>query len=348
MALNNKIKGPVFLKEDSQTENQLAQLRQLEPLLTKEGQDIIKQDIRYLEYGIIGEKNIAFELENSHMPMYVLHDVYLEDEALSAQIDYIVISKKICFVIESKNLYGNIEINKAGDFIRTMEFGGKKRKEGIYSPITQNQRHLDLLKRLRIGRHKNKLKRFMVDKFFEDGNKSIVVLANPKTIVNTKFAKKEDKDKVIRADQLVTYIKKAYKDSKELELSDAQLLKRAESYLALHKEVPKDYTNKYKQYLIEADLKEKGILHEGVQEQDNQDQDITQTPIYQELREYRLEKSREEKIKPYVIFSNKQLEALVMARPKIIEDLYKVPGFGDKRVSSYGEEILSVIKKYRS
>jgi len=33
-----------------------------------------------------------------------------------------------------------------GGFIRNIESGGKKKKEGIYSPITQNQRHLELFR----------------------------------------------------------------------------------------------------------------------------------------------------------------------------------------------------------
>ena len=94
-------------------------------------------------YGLIGEKNIAFELSNSGMPMYILHDIHLELEDLSAQIDYIVVTKKVIYVIECKNLIGNITIDRDGNFIRDFVFGGRKIREGIYSPITQNQRHLE-------------------------------------------------------------------------------------------------------------------------------------------------------------------------------------------------------------
>lgn len=132
MGLFDKLNEPVFLKDSSDAELQLEKLKNLEPLLNTEGQILLRQDIKYLEYGIAGERNIAFELKNSHMPMYILHDIYLEDGDLSAQIDYLVFTKKMCFIIECKNLYGNIEINNDGDFIRTMEFGGKKKREGIY------------------------------------------------------------------------------------------------------------------------------------------------------------------------------------------------------------------------
>ena len=214
MALFSRMKEPVFLKESSDAEVQLEKLKALEPLLNAEGQNIIKQDIKCLEYGIAGEKHIEFELKNSHMPIYILHDIYLEDGDLSAQIDYLVFTKKICFVIECKNLYGDIEINSSGDFIRTIEFGGRKRKEGIYSPITQNQRHLELMKKIKTDNKNNILIKYMAGRYFEEFNKSVVVLANPKTILNAKYAKKEVKEKVIRADQLVKYIKEMYENSK--------------------------------------------------------------------------------------------------------------------------------------
>jgi hypothetical protein len=194
MGLFNKMKEPIFLKESSNAEEQIERLKYLEPLLNPEGQVIIRQDIKCLEYGIAGEKNIAFELKNSHMPMYILHDIYLEDGELSAQIDYLVFTKKICFVIECKNLIGDIEINSAGDFIRTTEFGGRKKKEGIYSPITQNQRHFELMKKIRVDNKSNILTKFIVGRYFEDCYKSVVVLANPKTVLNAKFAKKEVKE----------------------------------------------------------------------------------------------------------------------------------------------------------
>lgn len=134
MGLIHRMKEPVFLKESSNAEIMLEKLRELEPELNEEGKAVLRQDIKYLEYGIEGEKRIAYELKNSHMPMYILHDLYLEDGELSAQIDYLVITRKICFVIECKNLYGDIEINNAGDFIITIEYGGKRKREGIYSP----------------------------------------------------------------------------------------------------------------------------------------------------------------------------------------------------------------------
>lgn len=344
MGLFERMKEPVFLKEDSDAEKQLEKLREIEPLLKTEGQAKLRQDIKYLEYGIIGEKNIAFELKNSHMPMYILHDIYLENEDLSAQIDYLVFTRKICFVIECKNLYGDIEINNMGDFVRTIEFNGKKRKEGIYSPITQSQRHLELIKKIKTDQKGNKFTKFLAGKFFDDNYKAVVVLANPKTVLNAKYAKKEVKEKVIRADQLVNYIKNVYKQSNEAEISDESMLKWANSFLKLHKEVEKDYTKKYEQYRLEesaVDTKSIDIKTEQMLS------NIEETDIFKELRAYRLIKSREEKIKPYFIYNDNQIKDLIFRRPKTKEELKMVSGFGETKVEKYGDDILCIMERYK-
>lgn len=351
MGLFNRMKEPIFLKESSNAEAQLEKLKTLEPLLNPEGQTIIRQDIKCLEYGIVGEKSIAFELKNSHMPMYILHDIYLEDGNLSAQIDYLVFTKKICFVIECKNLFGDIEINSAGDFIRTTEFAGKKKKEGIYSPITQNQRHLELMKKIRVDNKSNILTKFMVGRFFEDCNKSVVVLANPKTVLNAKFAKKEVKDKVIRADQLVKYIKDMYEKSKDTEDSEEKMLAWAQSYLDLHKEVDKDYTEKYEQYKINTykpNNFHEIISSKEVEKSINVDPAVPmeETELFKELKTYRLNKSRVENIKPYFIYNDNQLKDLISKMPRSKEELLTVAGFGEAKANKYGDDILKILVKY--
>ena len=351
MGLFNKMKDPVFLKESSNAEAQIEKLKAIEPLLSPEGQAIIRQDIRCLEYGIVGEKNIAFELKNSHMPMYILHDIYLEDGDLSAQIDYIVITRKICFVIECKNLYGDIEINSAGDFIRTIEYGGKKKKEGIYSPITQNQRHLELMRKLRTDSKSGILTKFMVGKYFEDFNKSIVVLANPKTVLNIKYAKKEVKEKVIRSDQLVKYIKEMCDKSKESSSSDEHMLEWAQCYLNLHKEVEKDYYTKYEQYKINVVIKEVPKEEVTALPVENSTTVINEVPIeetdiFKELKDYRLKKSREENIKPYFIYNDNQLKDLISKMPRNKAKLQTVAGFGEAKANKYGDDILRILEKY--
>lgn len=354
MSFFNRMKEPIFLKESSNAEVELEKLKALEPLLNAEGQAIIRQDIKCIEYGIAGEKNIEFELKNSHMPMYVLHNIYLEDGDLSAQIDYLVFTKKICFVIECKNLYGDIEINSAGDFIRTMEFGSKKKKEGVYSPITQNQRHLELMKKFKIDSKSNIFIKFLAGRYFEDCYKSVVVLANPKTVLNAKFAKKDIKQKVIRADQLIKYIKDMHEKCKESPCSEERMLAWAQSYLDFHKDVEKDYIAKYEKYKINTDMPDGSDKEASTPASDSNTPKavevhqipMEETDIYKELKTYRMRKSYEENIKPYFIFNNNQLKDLILKMPINKEELKKVSGFGEIKANKYGDDILEILRKY--
>lgn len=359
MGLFDQVKEPVFLKESSNIEKMLEQLKQIEPKLNDEGKKIIAQDIKYLEYGMIGEKYIQYELKHSHMPIYVLHDLYFEKEDKNAQIDYIVVTKKVCFFIECKNLYGDIEINSAGDFIRTMQFAGKKRKEGIYSPITQNQRHLALFKEMRLDRKNNRLIKFMMEKNFEENYKSIVVLANPKTVLNMKYAKKEVKSKVIRADQLIAYIKEEYKKSELLPSSEKQHLEWAQNILAMHTDACKDYTKRYDSYYLDSanpsdtteEVKKDAVEKEEVRLEEDIDEHMNehmnQESLLIELKAYRLQKSREEKIKPYYLYNDAQLAELVERMPKSVEELKTISGFGEVKAGKYGADLIQILDEYR-
>lgn len=240
----DRIQGPIFVKEDNQSSEQLALLQQLLAVASAATCEKIRADIRSLQAGIYGEDTIAFELKNSHIPMLILHDLYLVHNDLSAQIDYLILTHKHIYLLECKNLYGNIEINNSGDFIRTVSHGGRTVKEGIYSPITQNKRHLELLHGLRKEQKGNFLTKFLFDRSFSEMYRSIVVLANPKTVLNTRFAKKEIKNQVIRADQLNEYIKKT-DDSSTSEFSDQLLWELAHFFLEAHQENPVDYAKKY-------------------------------------------------------------------------------------------------------
>lgn len=251
MGLFDKIKGPVFYKDDSEAEKQLVALKKLREKATSAQAEHLDQEISKVEAGIIGERQVHFELENSHIPMYVLHDVFLEHNGLTAQIDYLVITRKNSYVIECKNLYGNIEINNSGSFIRAWKYGNKVNKEGIYSPITQNQRHMELIKEIRVQAKGNFITKAIFEKYFYSNYHSIVVLANPKTVLNDKYAKKEVKEQVIRADQLVAYIKKLDEQVKDYSASDKELEEVASFFLEQHKQNPVDYIKKFREMLAE-------------------------------------------------------------------------------------------------
>ncbi len=248
MGLFDKLKDPVMLKEDSSAEKQLKNLEQLlDAIADTKIKASIEKDIAAVSAGILGEKTILFELKHSHIPMYIMHDIYLEMEGLSAQIDFLVITRKRHFVIECKNLFGDITINNSGDFIRVF----KNKKEGIYSPVTQGKRHLELIKQIRGSEKNNILIKALFERNFYDNYRSVVVLANPKTVLNDKYAPKEIKKQVIRADHLIEYIKKANIEPEAVAASESQTEELAKFFLSKHRECKTDYLEQYRKLITQ-------------------------------------------------------------------------------------------------
>jgi hypothetical protein len=346
MGLFDKLNKPVFLKEDSDAAQYVSRLKELQPKAVGEIKNRIDKEIKLASIGIAGENNIAFELKNSGMPMYIMHDIHFELDGLSAQIDYIVVTRKVTFIIECKNLIGNIEIDNNGNFIRNYELNGRYIKEGIYSPITQNQRHMEILKQIKREFRSNIISKMLFDKYFYDNYKSIVVLANPKTILNARYAKKEVKDMVIRADQLIRYIKEINEKADQFNLNDKELKDVAERLLSLHTPNKSDYAAKYEEIVSSIKNTDKNKTFEI-----HEDTDLAykneKEELIKELKVFRLQKSREEKIKPYFIFNDKQMMDLISKMPGSVEELVGVSGFGKIKAEKYGDMIIKILNNNR-
>lgn len=356
MLFFDKLDKPVFLKEESDIEKYISRLKELREKASYKIKDKIDLEIKLASIGQFGEKNIAFELRNSGMPMYILHDIHLEINGLSAQIDYIVITRKVTFIIECKNLIGNIQIDKDGNFIRDYELSGRRIKEGIYSPITQNLRHLEVLRQIRRNSKSNVLTKLLFDKYFYDNYKTVVVLANPKTILNAKYAKKEVRDMIIRADQLNKYINDIYQHSKLPALNDNDMKDFAMELLELHTPSKSDYAKKYEDLInimnFESEQekalenKEEKLGINNYQIMDNGHLNVEEE-LTKKLKAFRLQKSREENIKAYYIFNDKQMIDLINKLPRSKEELKNVSGFGEVKIEKYGDVILKIINEYR-
>ncbi|NTW70664.1 MAG: helicase [Eubacteriaceae bacterium] len=335
------LKSPYFYKIDSDNEKQLEQLKEFYKIASDNVKQQVERDIKMLSYGIAGENNVAFELNNSYLPIIVLHDLYLECDGLSAQIDYLIVTTKFSLVVECKNLIGNIEVNSNGEFIRTTEYNGKYKKEGIYSPITQNNRHLEMIKKVRSSSKNNLLTKTIFEKSFDENYKSVVVLANPKTIINMKYAKKEIKEQIIRSDQLITYIKKLINESKNPVSFEKQMYEIADFFLNLHTTNNVDYTKKYSIDDSEEKVSEKKEIEPTINI-------VEEAPLYKDLKQYRYETSKAEGVKPYFIYNNAQMQELISSMPGNLDDIKKISGFGEVKCQKYGNAILEIIKEYRS
>jgi superfamily II DNA helicase RecQ len=66
----------------------------------------------------------------------------------------------------------------------------------------------------------------------------------------------------------------------------------------------------------------------------------------QKLREWRKEEAEKLGIPVYLISTNKQIEELVVKKPKTKEELKKINGFGKKKISKYGDTLIEIIKNY--
>lgn len=339
MGIFDKLNRPIFLKEESDTNDYLYRLKELQAKASGKTKDKIEREIKLASIGEFGENNITFELKNSGMPMYVLHDIHLEIDGLSAQIDFIVVTRKVTFIIECKNLIGNIDIDNEGNFIRNYNLNGRNIKEGIYSPITQNQRHLEVLRKIKRDSKTNVVYKMIFDKFFDENYQSIVVLANPKTILNARYAKKEIKGKVIRADQLSRYIKEVNGKSNSAAFNDKDMKACAEGLLALHSPSKSDYAKKYEEII--------GSMSEDKPETEEIavcDSSLNQDGLINCLKAFRLQKSKEENIKPYFIFNDKQMMDLISKMPGSKEELQGVCGFGPVKSEKYGDTILEILR----
>ena len=93
----NKFRDTVVIKDHSNLEVQLSEMRLIRENLADTTK--IDLDMKLVEFGIQGEKEILYELKNANLGLYVLRDVTIEHEGNKAQIDYVVISKGFTYII---------------------------------------------------------------------------------------------------------------------------------------------------------------------------------------------------------------------------------------------------------
>ena len=178
----------------------------------------IKQTIRNIQSGLKGEKDAAYHINfyyENHKNWAVIHDLRLEVDGHSAQIDHLLIDRFLeIYVCESKRFHEGIGINKHGEFFSFNEDGKPK---GIASPIEQNNRHKLILKRLfdsdeialptRLG-----LK-------MKPSLHSLILIANTTKIYRPQNDKNVDElDRVIKVEQLRKRIEKDFMGNSPSEL----------------------------------------------------------------------------------------------------------------------------------
>lgn len=343
MELFKKFNKTVFYKKHSDLELQVEALQKLQ----KEYPDNIQLSLRLktAELGLKGEQEIEFELKNSDIGMYVLHDVNLKIDDISAQIDYIVIAPGATYFIECKNLIGNITVNERGEFTREYKYGNKVVKEGIYSPIRQAERHVEIFKKIWAKRHTGILSKTLGYKNFEKWQKPLVVMANSKNILDIKKAPQNIKDKIIRSDALVDYIKKDIQLNKDTLSNQKQMHETAYNIMQYYNHfLQRDYEQELRDWL---QGKSNDWFKENIQNIPNAIKTSTESilELRKKLAEYRLTKSKKRNIPAYYIFTNDELDKLLIALPKDMDSLKKSKILNDTKIKLHGKEILEIINK---
>ena len=67
--------------------------------------------------------------------------------------------------------------------------------------------------------------------------------------------------------------------------------------------------------------------------------------LFENLRALRTEIAKEEKVPPYIVFSDKTLTHMCIVKPKNKQEMLKVSGVGEFKFEKYGERFLSCIEK---
>ncbi|MFG2882136.1 DNA helicase RecQ [Streptomyces sp. NPDC048297] len=66
-------------------------------------------------------------------------------------------------------------------------------------------------------------------------------------------------------------------------------------------------------------------------------------PAFEALRVWRTGQAREQGVPPYIIFNDATLRAIVSRMPGSVRELATVSGVGEKKLATYGEEVLAVL-----
>jgi hypothetical protein len=218
------------LLKESNSEKQKALISQDLTLLTN-GIESEKQNAYYIDFYVADSKNLI-----------ALHDIRLEHNGRTAQIDHMIINRFGIELLESKSFKGTLTIND--DNSLEVNYNGKIKS--FPNPLEQSKRHADVLQKFiednaSLGKRVELLGGFNV--------KSIVLIHPETTITNKKLP-----DNFFRAD---TYMSKRIEEvdkigvlevfklvSKMIDINSVKEL--AELIKSAHKPLEFDYANKYK------------------------------------------------------------------------------------------------------
>ncbi|WP_191090789.1 nuclease-related domain-containing protein [Niallia endozanthoxylica] len=185
---------------------------------------IITEDLKKRMAGYKGECSLDYQfsfLDTKHF--FILHDLRLPDDNRYFQMDSVLLSRKMCLIIEVKNIAGSLLFDPVfKQLIRT-----KDGKEMAFSdPITQAERHEAQLK---TWFQNNRLPQIPIC--------SLVVISNPQSIIRSTTQNHLIRRKVIHLDILANKIEEIENSNSHPVLEEKEIKKITRHFLKQHTEL---------------------------------------------------------------------------------------------------------------
>ena len=64
------------------------------------------------------------------------------------------------------------------------------------------------------------------------------------------------------------------------------------------------------------------------------------------LKQWRKDRAKEVNVPEYLICHNSELLSVAKMKPRSMEDLIRVKGFGDQKIAKYGDDIIAVLNAF--
>ena len=297
--------------------------------------------------GFLGEQEVCYQLEISHRNLYYLWDVTLQNKIGKAQIDFLVFTPKMCFVIEVKNWTGEIIVDESLDIIQNGEI------ITIDNPIKTNENKLRLIESLvkqdskYLGGRKRKLNDF--SKYF----KSVIVFSRTRDKKRCVLKNESGLGYIIREDALVDYIEKTYNAEKCDTLSQKELqnwmLAFDEMNLRFKNSTSENIQQEKRNNLDEKKYKSTVKKELKVIEKDDFksiEQEFKETRIFKLVKEWRLEQCRAEGINAQNVFWDRQIFTIIVGNINTVQEMIAIKGIAEEKVIKYGEGIIQIMKTH--
>jgi hypothetical protein len=84
----------------------------------------------------------------------------------------------------------------------------------------------------------------------------------------------------------------------------------------------------------------------GSEEGDDKPKLPVHDDLFNKLKQWRFQRAQRDKTAPYIIAHNSHLEAIAAKPPATAQQLLAIPGFGPKKLETYGEEIIGITAPY--